>query len=98
MRRQSSIFVILIVIVTLFLQVFPAGADFGPLIFRSALSGPADAMLIDEVPEGGTAEVNYIYYLTEEDVAAGTVTEYVTIQPAEASRLVGSVLRLSVFD
>ena len=76
----------------------PAGADFGPLIFRSALSGPADAMLIDEVPEGGTAEVNYIYYLTEEDVAAGTVTEYVTIQPAEASRLVGSVLRLSVFD
>ena len=76
----------------------PDGADFGPLMVRSALSGPADAMLIEDVPEGSTAEVNYIYYLTEEDVASGTVTEYVTIQSAEASRLIGSVLRLSVFD
>ena len=30
--------------------------------------------------------------------SSGTVTEYVTIQSAEASRLIGSVLRLSVFD
>ena len=76
----------------------PDGADFGQLLIRSALSGPVDLMLIDVVPEGGTAEANYAYTLTEEDVAAGTVTEYVTIQPVDASRLIGSVLRLSVFD
>ena len=76
----------------------PDGADFGPIMIRSALSGPADVMLFDEVPVGGTVEANYTYYLTAEDVAAGTVTEYVTIQPQDASRLVGSVLHLSVFD
>ena len=76
----------------------PDGSDFGPIMIRSALSGPADVMLFDEVPVGGTVEANYIYYLTEEDVASGTVTEYVTIQPVDASRLIGSVLRLSVFD
>ena len=76
----------------------PDGSDFGPIMIRSALSGPADVMLFDEVPVGGTVEANYTYYLTAEDVAAGTVTEYVTIQPQDASRLVGSVLHLSVFD
>ena len=76
----------------------PDGSDFGPIMIRSALSGPPDVMLFDEVPVGGTVEANYTYYLTAEDVAAGTVTEYVTIQPQDASRLVGSVLHLSVFD
>ncbi len=76
----------------------PDGADFGSLMIRSALLGPADIMVVDEVPAGSTYEANYTYYLTAEDVAAGTVSEYITIQPLAAQRLVGPVLRLSVFD
>lgn len=76
----------------------PDGADFGSLMIRSALLGPADIIIIDDVPAGSTYEANYTYYLTEEDVEAGTVTEYITIQPLAAQRLVGPVLRLSVFD
>ena len=76
----------------------PDGADFGQLMIRSALSGPADIITIDDVPAGGTYEANYTYYLTEEDVEAGTVTEYITIQPLAAQRLIGTILHLSVFD
>ena len=76
----------------------PYGSYLGPILIKSALSGLADDIYMEIVPEEGTAEANYIYYLTEDDVENGTVTEFVTVEALDAPHLVGQTLRLSVFD
>ena len=76
----------------------PYGSDIGPVLVKSALSGLADDYYVEIVPDEGTAEVNYIYYLTADDVENGAVTEFVTVDAPDAPRFVGQTLRLTVFD
>ena len=76
----------------------PYGFYLGPILIKSALSGPVDDIYMEVVPDEGTAEANYTYYLTAEDVKNGSVTEFITVEPLDSPRLVGQTLRLSVFD